>query len=331
MPGHDIVTIGASAGGLPTLRELTGALSADLPASLFVVLHVTDYTPFYLPSILAKASPLPVIAAEDGMPIERGKVYLAPPDRHLLLTRERIQVVRGPKENRHRPAIDPLFRSAAWTLGSRVVGVVLSGTMDDGAAGLWAIKSCGGITVVQDPQEALHSDMPMSALLLTKVDYCVRVREIAELLPRLAAEPARDESTLSKPKTIRTENELVAMHKDIEDMEQLGTPSAFTCPSCHGALWELTNGDIPRFRCHVGHGFSAESLVAAQGDATERAVFSALRALEEKAVVFRRIAQRLAGRLPDLHRRYTAQAMEAEHDAGVVRRLLARRPLPEAK
>src|SRR5262245_48658533 len=182
MPGHDIITIGASAGGVETLSRLVATLPADLPASLFVVLHIDPEAPSVLGGILSAAGKLPAVEATDGAPIEHGKIYVGTANCHLLVEPDRVRVVHGPKENRHRPAIDPLFRSAAWAFGRRVVGVVLTGMLDDGSAGLWAIKSCGGVTVVQDPAEAYFPDMPANALVHLKVDYSLPIAEMGPLL-----------------------------------------------------------------------------------------------------------------------------------------------------
>src|SRR4051812_33241997 len=190
MQSHDIIVIGASAGGVETLKQLVAGLPAELPAAVFVVLHVTPNGPGYLPRILEKAGPLPVCSPKDGDGIANGRIYVAPPDHHMLVEPGRLRVVRGPKENRHRPAVDPLFRSAAWAYGPRVIGVVLSGTLDDGAAGLWAIKSCGGVAVVQDPEDALFGEMPASALACVDADHVAPLEEIPLLLAELVRSPA---------------------------------------------------------------------------------------------------------------------------------------------
>jgi two-component system chemotaxis response regulator CheB len=322
MPCRDIITIGASAGGVETLKELTRHLPAGLPATLFVVLHVSPYSTSMLPSILSKDCPLPVQTAEDKARIKRGHVYVAPPDHHLLVEPTQVRVVRGPKENRHRPAIDPLFRSAAWVFGPRVAGVVLSGMLDGGAAGLWAAKTCGGLAVVQDPRDALYPDMPANAMRTIEVDYCLPLAEIPPLLVRLAQEPPDNGQTPAVPEKSKLETEFVTMDHDIEDMKKRGAPSAFTCPTCHGALWELQDGDLLRYRCHIGHAFSADSLLAEQSESMENSLEQALRATEEKAATLRRLAERFAGKSHRLEQYYHSQAGKLEKHIAVLQRIL---------
>jgi len=212
--GHDIVVIGGSAGAIEPLINIAAALPRDLPASLFVVVHRSNETPPLLANILRREGGLRSVEAADGLPIEQGAIYIAPPDRHLLVEEDVIRLVRGPKENRHRPAIDPLFRSAAWSYGPRVVGVLLSGGLNDGAAGLWAIQSCGGTTVVQDPSDARFASMPQSALDSMDVDHCIRTDAMAALIERLAREPARDRSDFPVPPQVKLESQMVQMKND---------------------------------------------------------------------------------------------------------------------
>lgn len=321
MPSRDMIVVGASAGGIPTLKELVASLPADLPAAMFVVLHMNPEAKSVLPEILRRSGRLPVTFAEDGAPIETGHIYVAPPNEHVLVEPDRMRVVRGPKENRHRPAIDVLFRSAAWTFGPRVVGVVLTGYLDDGTAGLWAIQSCGGVTVIQDPADAMHHDMPVNAARAIEVDYSLPVGEIGPLLVRLAGEPVKVEAD-ERPTTIKTEIGFATMTRDISDMDSLGTLSAFTCPACHGALWEL-HGDVLRYRCHTGHAFSRDSLIAEQSTAVEDALYSAMRAVEEKALVLRRLSERHSGRSEALRQDYEDKATALDETANVLRGMLS--------
>src|SRR5262245_18842131 len=220
---HDIVVLGASAGGLDALQRLCAALSPELSSSLFIVQHISASSR-HIPEILARASTLPLEAPEDRAPFQPGRIYVAPPDRHMLLERNIVRVVRGPKENRHRPAIDPLFRSAAWSYGPRVVGVVLTGTLGDGAAGLWAIRSCGGKSIVQDPADASYAGMPRTALAFVDVDHCVPLSEIAPLILRLSQERASDEKPRQVPTAVAADAGVAMNDKDIPDMDLLGQP-----------------------------------------------------------------------------------------------------------
>src|SRR5262245_54852825 len=230
--GRDIVVVGASAGGLQALQRLVSLLPADFPAAIFIVQHTGPEGGTFVPEILNRHGPLPAFTPRDKAPIAQGRIYVAPPDRHMLVENDKVRVVRGPPENRHRPAIDPLFRSAAWAYGPRVVGVILSGYLDDGTAGLWAVKSCGGIAVVQDPLDAVHPDMPRNAALEIDVDYSLPVAEIAPLLVRLSREKI-EAGDFPRPESLKTEIEFAKMHRDITDMSSLGNLSAFTCPTCH--------------------------------------------------------------------------------------------------
>jgi two-component system chemotaxis response regulator CheB len=324
MPGHDIIVIGGSAGGVEALRELTRGLPPDLPAAVFAVLHVTPAAPSALPEILSRNSALPARHAVDGEAIEYGRVYVAPPDHHLLVESERVRVVRGPKENRVRPAADPLFRSAAKFYGPRVVGVVLTGALDDGTAGLAAIKRRGGVAVVQDPEEALYSGMPRSALENVAVDHCLPLAGIAPLLGRLAMAPAQEAAAYPVSEFLEVETRIARNEEaDMEDVGKLGTPSAFTCPECKGALWELNDGELLRFRCHVGHAFSIESLAADQTEQLESALWAALQSLEQNAALLRRMAARARERNHQISlMRYEDNVQRVERHAAVIREVL---------
>jgi two-component system chemotaxis response regulator CheB len=277
-----------------------------------------------MPKILNRLGRLPAHHAVDGEAIEYGRIYIAPPDHHLLVESERVRVVRGPKENRARPAADPLFRSAAWAYGTRVVGVVLTGALDDGTAGLAAIKQRGGVAVAQDPEEALYPGMPGSAVENVTVDYCLPLAGIAPLLTRLASTPAPDESIYPIPEILSIETRMARREQSkMEDVEKLGSPSAFTCPECRGTLWELKDGDLLRFRCHVGHAFSAESLMAEQSEELESALWAALRSLEENAALARRLAARAREHNHQISLiRYEDNASQIEQHADVIRQVL---------
>ena len=323
---HDIIVIGASAGALAALETLMHALPGDFPGAIFIVVHISPEAKSEVARILDAAGSLPVVAPLDGDPIVPGTVYVSTPDMHMLIERGRVRIVRGPKENRHRPAIDPLFRSAAWAYGPRVVGIVLTGYLDDGAAGLWAIKSCGGTSIVQDPADAAYPEMPANALLQNDVDHCVPLADMADLLVRLAQESVDVAKTYAKPPSIKTEVETAAMERlnEIEDMDALGKVSPFTCPSCHGALWELSEGNLLRYRCHTGHAFTGKALLDEQSASVEAAVYSALRVMEEKAAALRRLGTEWNGRFPRMEAEYQVRAKEIEASVQVLRALLAK-------
>ncbi|HJU75010.1 MAG TPA: chemotaxis protein CheB [Gemmatimonadaceae bacterium] len=319
MATRDIIVVGSSAGGVETLGRLMALLPGDLPAAMFIVQHMSPESPRLLSAILDRAGELSVAFAEDGAEFERSRVYVAPPDRHLLLSGNRMVVTKGPRENRHRPAIDPLFRSAAISHTRRVIGVVLTGTLDDGAAGLWAIRTHGGVAVVQDPADALYPGMPRSALEFADVDYCLALSDIGQLLSRLSREPIDDGHVAVTRDTTQLETDFAMGNGDFEKMKALGTPSTYSCPACGGSLWEIKEGDSVRFRCHIGHAFQIPSLLVEQTRAIEGALEAAQRALEEKAAVLRRLAQNM-DRRPD--QTFADRAQAADESAATVRRLL---------
>jgi two-component system chemotaxis response regulator CheB len=327
MPGHDIVVIGASAGGVEALKQLIKELPEDLPISLFIVLHVPASGTSVLPRILSKHTSFDTAHAQDRAKIEHGRIYIAPPDSHLLVKRGFVRITRGPKENGFRPAIDPLFRTAARYYGSRVVGVILSGTLDDGTAGVVAIKKQGGIAIAQDPDEALYSGMPLSAIENADIDYVSTVSEIASILARLANETVEEgDETVSDDMEIESdisELEFTSLHAE----KRPGTPSRFTCPECSGVLWEINDEDFMRFRCRVGHAYSSETLLAEQSDAVEAAMWAALRALEENVSLMLRLSRRMRDRGHESTAvRYEEQARDADRRAEVLRQTLITRP-----
>jgi two-component system chemotaxis response regulator CheB len=314
MATRDRIVIGASAGGVQALYKLVSALPSDLPAAVFIVLHIPSNAPSFLPEILSRESHLTVVHAVDGEQIERGKVYVAPPDRHLLIEDHHVKLVYGPKENLHRPSIDALFRSAARSAGSRVIGAVLTGARDDG-------------TIVQDPREAPFPSMPMSVMQGVRVDYSMPLDEIGPLLNKLSRETAEEEGRYPMPDEVEIESRIAeqAMESNelLASVEKLGRISKLTCPDCHGALWEINDEDMLRYRCHVGHAYSAESLNEGQTQMLEVALWSAVRALEEQAI--------LASRIVDRARRanhsraakiFEKRVREAEAHSSIIRELL---------
>jgi two-component system, chemotaxis family, protein-glutamate methylesterase/glutaminase len=308
---RDIIVIGASWGGVDALKRLVSTLPPGFPASLFAVIHMPANSTSVLPSLLSRAGPLPAHHARNGQAFRPGEIYLAPPDCHLLLDRNHMRLSGAARENRCRPAIDPLFRSAAEVHSERVVGVVLTGAQDDGTAGLLRIKGSGGIAIVQDPSDAFCADMPRSALAHVDIDYCLPLSAISTTLIALATAPSHARSA-----EVTATGQGAAMADNDNPDEP---PSPFTCPDCHGTLW-MNDGELVEFRCRVGHRYSVESMIEAQTDAVERAHWAALRALEEKAHLHRRLAARL--RSGTSHIRFEETARDAEQQANVLRNLL---------
>ena len=315
---HDIVVVGASAGGVRALRKLVAGLPADFRGSVFVVLHVPPHLPSGLADILARSGVLPAAPAEDGDPIERGRIYVAQPNRHLVVRPGQVKLEIGPRENSARPSVDVLFRSAARAYGPRVVGIVLTGTLGDGALGLAVVKLRGGITMVQDPEEAAFAGMPEKALSTARVDYCLRVADIPPRLVELSNHLIRQgrmrhtEGEPADPPTGHAANEPRAASP-----KRPNSASGLTCPECHGSLWELTNGDSPRFECRVGHAYGVDALLAEQGEAVEAALWSAINSLQERAGAFRRLAGSGAN-----SRIFRERAEMAEQQADVLNDLL---------
>ncbi len=323
MRRRDIVVIGASSGGVEALRELCQGLPGDFPAGVFVVWHMPTPSQGLLPRILEPSCQLPTDNAFDGEPIRPSRITIAPPDHHMLLEDGHVRLTQGPKENRFRPAIDPLFRSAAYAYGSRVIGVVLTGSLDDGTSGLWAIKDRRGLAVVQEPTDALFPSMPRSAITNVRVDHIVPMAEMSRLLVGLVNEPL-DLPEAPAAEGLELEVESAAMRKtDDEDMAELGELSAFTCPECHGALWRIVEDSIVRFRCRTGHAYSAEVLLDELDESTERSLWAAVRGLEENASLLEHMGRHLAEHgQTDLADRYWRGAAETKARARVVRQAL---------
>jgi two-component system, chemotaxis family, protein-glutamate methylesterase/glutaminase len=321
-PRRDIVVVGASAGGVEALIRLVGDLPHDFPAAVFVVLHLPPGGKSHLPHILARSGPLETASAEDGEPIEPGRIYVGPPDCHLLLGPGKVELGGGPKENGHRPAIDPLFRSAARHYGPRVIAAVLSGTLDDGTAGLRVVRASGGMTIVQDPDDALYPAMPLNAIAGARPEHVVPLGELPALLTELTRATV-DEDKMQDFDEDAMESDYAVLPPDLPEGEPPGEPSGFTCPECGGALWELEEGELTRFRCRVGHAYSAASLLAGHSDALEAALWTGYRALEERAAMAKRIAERLRKRGQGrTAQRFDAQVLEAETQARTLRKVL---------
>ena len=320
---HNIIVIGASAGGVEPLKKIVSDLPADLPAAVFVVVHVGQVS--YLPEILDRAGPLGAVPARNGAAFRMGCIYVAPPGFHLLLHDGHMMLRRGPRENLARPAIDPLFRSAALSYGASVIGVLLSGSLSDGTAGLRAVKAVGGLAVVQHPNDTLVPAMVESALHFVEVDHCLPAAKLGALLAKLAAEPAGE--TFAAPPAVRLEAAIAAQeHSTMKEADRLGELSVFTCPECHGPLWEIEDGDMLRYRCHTGHAFTADAVMEAQEIEADEILWSLLRSHQQRAAFARRMADRERAR----HRSELAveigkRAKDYEADAAVIERILESR------
>lgn len=313
---RDVVVVGASAGGVEALRAMASRLPADLPASVLVVLHLPMGGTSALPAILDRVGPLPAATARNGEPLEHGRIYTARPDHHLMVVDDVVHLSHGPTENGHRPAVNTLFRSAAIARGAAVTGVLLSGVLDDGVAGLHTIAQRGGRVVVQDPDDALYRGMPENALRSLTPDHVVAAREIGDVLTKITAEHA--ETTEQTPELVRWEHEVASVGWHVEGAEVVGVPSEFSCPDCDGVLADIESGQ--RYRCRVGHAWTVDGLLAAQESMLERALWTAVRSLEERAALSHRMAAFARARGSEqIAQRYEAQAGEADQAAGVIR------------
>ncbi|HEX7296865.1 MAG TPA: chemotaxis protein CheB [Pyrinomonadaceae bacterium] len=321
MPSKDIIVIGASSGGIEALRTLVGGLRSDFAGSIFVVVHVGPQSPGVLHEILNRAGDLPAVNPVDKERFEKGRIYVAPADRHMLIEPGIVRLTRGPKENLFRPAIDPLFRSAAQVYGPKVIGVILSGGLDDGTAGLWAVKKLGGTAVVQDPKDALFPSMPLSALQYVSVDHTVPIAQLADLLTKLTRTPAEQKGVVEVPEHLDIEVKIAKQDPAIDqDVRKLWEKSSYTCPECHGVLLQLKEGGRERFRCHTGHAFSADGLLASLTEGVEETLWSAIRNIEESVMLMRHLAGHLKELDPSNAEEFLRKAEEAEQRGNLVRR-----------
>lgn len=294
MAHRDVVVIGTSAGGLQALSTLFAAFPKDLDAAVLVVMHRTENTASVLPDILARTSRLPIRTPKDGELIRRNHIYLAPSGVHMLVEESRIRLVRGPRENRHRPAVDPLFRSAAANFGPRVIGVILTGMLDDGTSGLMVVCAHGGEAIVQKPETAMFPAMPQNALNRVPDAHVLELEGIPSALAAMVKQEVDVKNYREFPED-RAVREMKIADVDMSEIEKekhIGDPSEFACPECGGVLWEIEQGDLLRFRCRVGHAYTADHLQAAQRHAVESALWAALRALEESLSMYRKLASR---------------------------------------
>ncbi len=320
MANQDIAVIGASAGGVEALRKIAAALPEDYRGSIFVVLHISPSAPTVLHNILSRSGPVPAMLAQDGDPIRPGRIYVAVPDRHLVVEQGKMRTSFGARENRHRPSIDVLFRSAARAYGPRVVAVLLSGMRSDGISGMHAVNRMGGTVLVQDPDEALFPSLPSAGIELDNPDKVLRVEEIAAELVKRSTMEASAHTTVP----VDLERELRFAKGEIGPQDTPpGQPSQYACPDCNGALWKIEEEGAERYRCRVGHAFSESDLVLAKAETLENALWAAMRALEESASVERRAAQRTGGEgRGRLHDSARAKGRQAE----IIRNMLLGTP-----
>lgn len=299
---RDIVVIGTSTGGVAALIELVKVLPADFPAPIFVVMHVPADSPSILPQLLDSVSALQARHPQDGEVVEAGVIYVARPDHHLLLEGNRVLVTRGPKENRFRPSIDALFRSAAYTYGPRVTGVVLTGYLDDGTSGLWSVQRMGGLTVVQEPRDAEQPSMPTNALEFVAADYVVPLAELSPLLVGLMQEhaPAKTRLAAAELDLLKIELTIAKQGGGFElGIIDKGKLTPFTCPDCHGALTQLIEGKMIRYRCHTGHAYTISALLSEVTESVGSVLYQAMRGLEETKMLLQNLGRHFADDLQE--------------------------------
>ncbi len=328
---RDVVVVGASAGGVEALSRLVAGLPADLPAAVLVVLHIPARAPSALPAILSRSGPLPARTAGEDEPLVPGTILVAPPDQHLVVRESGVTVVRGPRENGHRPSIDALFRTAAVHLGPRVLAVVLSGSDDDGTAGALTVRHRGGLVAAQDPDDALYTTMPGSVVRLAAPALVAPAADLGSLIGDAVREPlvlpaGGPQHTGPAAGHDLTEQE-AATDENLEEAvlgPRGGTPSAYSCPDCNGALYTQAENPVLRFRCRIGHAWTADGLVAQQDVTVETALSSAVRTLQEKAELSERLARRAHedGRGVSA-RHFHDSALEARRSAAVLRQLMS--------
>jgi two-component system chemotaxis response regulator CheB len=320
MQTRDIVVIGTSAGGVEALSRLVADLPADFAASVFVVIHLPASERSILPKILSRRGKLPAIHPSDGEEIHPGRIYVGLPDYHLVIKPGYVHLTQGPKENRHRPAIDPLFRSAAKAYHHRVIAVVLSGMLDDGTAGLLSVKRHGGIAVVQDPDDAMYAGMPRSAIENVEVDHVLPLSQIPALLVRLTNEPVPTIADQTVTDETGGEPQPATM---FQQNDQLDMPVALVCPECGGALRELHDAKLLGYRCHTGHAYSAKTLLAEQSESLEAALWNAIRMMKEQAMLLSKMAAKARCNQHHLAAdRYEIQMQTLQESAELIRRSL---------
>lgn len=318
--------IGTSTGGLDALKRLLAPLPEDLPAAILVVMHTGPHESV-LPKLLQPVCRMPVRHAPSRTPIKAGEILIAPSNHHLVVEQDSVGLSSGAKENYARPAIDPLFRSAAIFQRERVIGIIMTGELDDGTVGLQAVKAYGGIAIVQDPTQAVAASMPASAIEHVDVDYCLPIDAIAARLTELVAQPVRSHQLPHPPSALASlaefENRSTLRGLPPEESKAFGNPSMLTCPECSGSLLEFSAPGPLRFRCHTGHAYTAQALAMGQDRSIEEALWSAVRALHEREILMRRSAQNaMNNQRESAAKEHLAAASKAARDARIPRQTL---------
>ncbi|MCW3117216.1 MAG: hypothetical protein JWM28_1298 [Chitinophagaceae bacterium] len=288
-PGF-VIVVGASAGGLSALKQLLGQFESDIPAAILVVLHISPViNEGFIPGTLQSSTSLKVLKAENNLFLETGCIYVAVPDAHLLVKENYLLLGFGPEENRWKPSIDVLFRSAAVAYGERCIGIILTGLLNDGTAGMDAIKRCGGVTIIQDPKQAEFPEMPLSVLENIHVDYCLTLDKMAPAVQKIFQ---KEVTTSTAPKEILAEAAIIEkMQTGSYAVSQIGDPTVYACPDCGGILWEIKNGEFARYRCHIGHSYTEEDLLLKQTNAMHSTLWISLRIMEERKSLLEKIAR----------------------------------------
>ena len=324
MANRDVLAVGTSAGGVEALLFLAKRLPREFPAAVLVTIHLPRHARSSLDEVLSRAGPLPAAFAEEGDRPKKGHIYIAPPDRHLVLDGDPLTLGVGPRENNARPAIDPMLRSSAICCGFRSVGVVLTGTLGDGASGLWALHQSGGVTVVQDPKDAAYAEMPLTALNRGAPDHVARLADLPALLHSLAQQPAGE--PVPAPRNTRHEVEIARSGRSsMNEMDGLGRRSVLSCPDCGGVMWEIDEGNVIRYRCHVGHTYAADLMSVAMDENLRRALATAQRALEEREALARKLhRQAISSGHRLLAETWAEKAHEFERETNVIRESIRR-------
>jgi len=318
MGNRDILAIGTSAGGVEALSFLANSFRPDFPAAVLVTIHLPSQFRSPLDEILSRAGPLPAAFANNGEAMKKARIYIAPPGSHLIVDGDQLLLGVGPRENHARPAIDPMLRSTAVCCAHRAVGVVLTGTLGDGASGLWTLGHLGGMTVVQDPGDAAFPEMPLTALNRAQPDHVVTLADLPTLLESVVHQPAGEPQPV--PETVKYEVEIARSGRgNMDDMDRIGRRSVLSCPDCGGVMWEIDEGNLTRYRCHVGHAYTDELMHLAVDESLRRALASAARALDERVALVHKLEARAAGTGHNqLAQSWARRRHELDHEADII-------------